>query len=280
MRFKPVSRKYLGVSALLASVSVTAGCSGGSEVDAPEASETSEAQAAAAEAPALPAAGSSTGGEGEGGVDTSQAAFDPVIFRAALAVAEAHVLAANDAYAAGKQQDAASMFAHPVGEVLADMEEPFAARGVAPFNDLFIDASQATLEGAAPGEVAQKTTQIRAAIRAAEVKAPASSLSEAQIAARVVADQIDRAAYMYPAAKTSDRYEAYLDGYGFYHAAQEAFLRSRDAIALEIPETEATLRESLDVIARAYPGALPPETLALDTSEVTAAASRALLAAN
>ena len=69
-------------------------------------------------------------GEGEGGVVVADAAEDPVVFIAALAVAEAHVIAARDAYALGEADSAAEMFAHPVSEVLLDMEPVFAARGV------------------------------------------------------------------------------------------------------------------------------------------------------
>jgi hypothetical protein len=45
------------------------------------------------------------GGEGEGGVAVADAAKDPVAYGIALAVAEAHVVAARDAYAAGKKEN-------------------------------------------------------------------------------------------------------------------------------------------------------------------------------
>ena len=67
------------------------------------------------------------GGEGEGGVAVADAFTSPVIYNSALAIAAAHVYAARDAHAAGQHEAAAEMFAHPVSEVLLDMEPVFEA---------------------------------------------------------------------------------------------------------------------------------------------------------
>ncbi|MEL6687015.1 MAG: hypothetical protein AAFP97_05285 [Pseudomonadota bacterium] len=87
------------------------------------------------------------GGEGEGGVSIDQAVTDPIVFLSALAITEAHIIAARDAHAAGKKNAAAEMFAHRVSEVLADIEPIFQARGVDEFNDLLLNASSAIFEG-------------------------------------------------------------------------------------------------------------------------------------
>ncbi|MEO1623495.1 MAG: hypothetical protein AAFU53_21035, partial [Cyanobacteria bacterium J06632_3] len=61
--------------------------------------------------------GEAGAGDGEGGVSAAEAAGDPVVYGAALAIVEAHAIAARDAYLAGKTDAAAEMFGHPVSEV-------------------------------------------------------------------------------------------------------------------------------------------------------------------
>ncbi len=231
-------------------------------------------------APVAPAPASSAAGsaEGEGGVDTAAAASDAVIFGSALAIAEAHVLAARDAYAAGRKNEAAGMFAHPVSEVLADMEGAFAARGVDPFQELFIDASTAVLDGESVAAVSVRTDAIIAALRAAETKAPVDGRSAAQIAKGVVSDQIDRAVDMYRLAASSGEYGPYLDGYGFYKAAQGAFERGRTGIEAEDGQAASAIKSALALLAGAYPGADEMADPATDIAALSAASSRVMLA--
>ncbi len=221
-----------------------------------------------------PAAGSA---EGEGGVDIAAAASDPVVFMSALAIAEAHVLAARDAYAAGKKEEAASMFAHPVSEVLADMEGAFKARGVEPFNELFIDASTAALAGESAGRIAARTDAIVAALILAAGKAPTDGRTAAAIAAGVASDEIDRAVDMYRLAAASGQYGPYLDGYGFYKAAQSAFARGKDAIDTANPEGSKAITAALTALAVAYPGADAPAAIDADIAALSAASSRVML---
>ncbi len=227
----------------------------------------------AAPAPAQPA-----GGEGEGGVDIAAAASDAVVFKSALAIAEAHVLAARDAYADGRKQEAAEMFAHPVGEVLADMEGAFAARGVETFNDLFIDASAGALAGETPEQIAARTAAIVAALNRAGEKAPPDGRSGSAVAAGVVSDQIDRAVDMYRLAAASGAYGSYLDGYGFYKAAQSAFARGKSAIETENPGAAAQIAAALTALGAAYPSAAAPATFSGDVAALSAASSRVMLA--
>lgn len=265
----------LGLAGALAG-SGLAGCAEEAPVDTD--SETAEMQPG-------PAGEGGEGGEageggetGEGGVDFDAAARDPVVYLTALAVAEAHAIAAYDAFLAGKTDPAAEMFGHPVSEVLADMDPVFAELGVADLKPRFNEASQAVLSGRADIEVNERYGAILAAIEEAGRKAPVSEASEAEIAARVASNMIDRAIAMYSEAQGSDRYEPYLDGYGFYRAAASAFEDAEPAILAAKPDLAAHIREALDLLGEAYPGAERPGTLALERGRLIAAGSRVTLA--
>jgi hypothetical protein len=247
------------------------------------AAEQAEAPAAAVADAAAPAEASedvaaAAAGEGEGGIAIDLAATDSVVYHTALAVAEAHVLAARDAYAAGEKDAAAEMFAHPVSEVLFDLQPVLEARGVADFSDMFSAASGAVLAGESVEQINQRTADILATLKAAAAKAPEDGRSATAIAAAVVADQAERAVNMYRGAAASGQYEPYLDGYGFYKTAEDVFARSGAAIEAADEEAAAALREVLALLGAAYPSAGRQAALGADQSALTVAASKALLA--
>lgn len=219
------------------------------------------------------------GGEGEGGVATADAAKDPVAYGIALAVAEAHVVAARDAYAAGKKDAAAEMFAHPVSEVLLDMDPAFAALGVADVKPLFTAASDAALAGKPAAEVNKAYDAIIAALRAAEAKAPKSDASAAKVSTAVVADMIERASAMYRQLPKNDAYEPYLDGYGFAAVAASAFAADSAAIKAENPAAHARITEALALLKQAYPGAARPAKLPAEPGALSGASAKVMLAA-
>ena len=222
--------------------------------------------------------GEAAGGEGEGGVAVGRADSDPVAYGIALAVTEAHVIAARDAFTAGKTAAAAEMFAHPAAEVLVEMDPVFAKLGVKDFKSLLTDASMAVVDGKGADEVGKRYDAIIAALRAAADKAPASNASEATIASGIIADQIERASAMYRTIAKDDRYEPYLDGYGFFKVAESAFAREGSAIKAANPDAHARITEALAVLGRAYPAATRPAQLAVQQGEVSAVSSRVMLA--
>lgn len=223
--------------------------------------------------------GEAAGGEGEGGVAVSDAATDPVAYGIALAVTEAHVVAARDAYVAGKQEAAAEMFAHPAAEVLVEMDPVFAKLGVADFKPLLTDASIAASEGKSTADVGKAYDKIIAALRGAATKAPDSGASDAKVALAIIADQIERSSAMYRSMAKDDRYEPYLDGYGFAKVAASAFATSGAAIKAENPAAHAHIIEALAVLKQAYPAATRPAKLAVEQGALSAASSRVMLAA-
>lgn len=225
---------------------------------------------------ATPAGGE---GEGEGGVAVADAATDPVAYGIALAVAEAHVIAARDAYAAGKKDAAAEMFAHPAAEVLVEMDPVFAKLGVKDFKPLLTDASAAVADGESAAEINKQYDAIIAALRGAAAKAPKSDAGEAAVATGIIADQIERASAMYRTAAKDDRYEPYLDGYGFFKVAQTGFARSGAAIKTANPDVHARINEALALLKQAYPAATRPAKLPVEQGALSAASSKVMLAA-
>tara|TARA_Y100000052_G_C2955549_1_gene89844 strand:+ start:11099 stop:11971 length:873 start_codon:yes stop_codon:yes gene_type:complete len=220
----------------------------------------------------------SGGGEGEGGVEIEKAATDPVVFRAALAITEAHIVAARDAYAVGEKQAAAEMFAHPVSEVLLDVGPYLRAQGVEEFDAMLTAAADAVFDGETEEQINARTEDIIATLREAAKKAPDDGSSEARIQAGVAADQIDRAAVMYGISGESDAYEPYLDGYGFMIAAEAAYEQEKAAINSELPEAAASIEAALELMKSAYPTVERPETLDKNPAALTAASSAILLA--
>lgn len=275
----------LGLGSALASATLAA-CSPAEQAEKPSAeAEVSEVapETEVAETEIAAPAGEGEGeggegGEGEGGVSISQAATDPIVYNAALAITEAHIIAARDAHALGETDAAAEMFAHPVSEVLFEMEEVFAARGVEDFSNLLTDASVAVINGADADEVAAKSDAIIATLRAAAEKAPDNGLSKTQIEAGVAADQIERAADMYRVAASDEAYEPYLDGYGFFKAGEAAFNQVSGDLATIDPEASAAITAALILLGDAYPSAVRPDTLDADISALTVAASTVVLA--
>lgn len=222
--------------------------------------------------------GEGAGGEGEGGVAIAQAASDPVVYLSALAITEAHIIAARDAHALGELDAAAEMFAHPVSEVLFDMQPIFEQLGVVDFSDQLTDTSAAIFAGESSEQIAVRAEGIIEALRDAALRAPASDASAASIAAGVAVDQIERAADMYRIALESDAYEPYLDGYGFYKAGEAVFLASAEAISEEDQAAASAIKDAIAKLEDAYPTAVRPDSLNADLPTLTVAASNAVLA--
>lgn len=278
MNFTPKRWTGLGLSAVL-----LASCGDSDQAaDTTPADDMPQAAADGADRPdEFGEAGEGEGGAGEGGeggIDIAMAASDPVVFLAGLAVVEAHVIAARDAFATGRVEAAAEMFAHPVSEVLVDMEPVLAQQGVEPFEELLIEASVQALDGATPEAVADSATTILEALNAAAAKAPDNGTGEGAIQARVAADQIERAIQQYQSAAGSEAYEPYLDGYGFYMTAAAIVERSGPLIEADNARAAAAIVGALDLLAKAYPGADRPARLDADQSALLAAGSRVLLA--
>ncbi len=171
------------------------------------------------------------------------------------------------------------MFAHPVSEVLVDMQKVFTARGVADFSEQLVNASGAVLDGESTAQIDKRYAAIIASLRAAAAKAPSGTADKAEVAGSIVADQIERAAAMYRQAAGGSDYEPYLDGYGFAQAAKTWFTASDADIKAAKPALHARIVDALALLDTAYPGAERPATLSADQRALAGASSRVMLAA-
>ncbi len=217
------------------------------------------------------------GEHGEGGVDPASAARDPAQFAIAMAVIEAHVRAAMDAAAIGEAEAAGEMFAHPVSEILIDLEPVLPQYGVDPMEDLLLDASGAALDGAPADEIRARADDLILRLRAARASAAEAGDDPARQAVRVIADQIDRATAQYRAANGSGAYGPYLDGYGFYRTAQAVLAETEADLAADDADLVAAITEALAQLGTAYPSAGMPDRLAADPATLTAANSEVQL---
>lgn len=276
MRAKFIYWTRLGLGAV--AVGSAAAC-GGTDAAQHESTEAAPVEAAAMKDLDLRQAVEGEGGEsGEGGIDADLAATDAIVFGQALAVAEAHIRAANDAYAAGEKDAATEMFGHPVGEVLADMEDVFAAQGVGDLTQMFLDASDAAYQGVSTEDLAARSKDMLEALEEASLKAPDDGRAAGIVAVSIVADQIERSANMYREAKESDRYEPYLDGYGFYKTAAATYETNKSAIAADAGSAVGAIEAVLGLLDTAYPSAGRGGTLDKNPAELAAASSRIQLA--
>ncbi|MBB3034879.1 hypothetical protein [Alteriqipengyuania lutimaris] len=215
------------------------------------------------------------GGEsGEGGVSAAEASSDPVAYGSALAVAEAHAVAARDAYAAGRTEEAMQMFVHPISEVLADLAPVFEQLGVDDLEPLFTQAAESVQAGESQEQVDARYEAIVEGLRSAATKAPEGEQSDAMIAAGIISDQISRANAMYRISTNTGQYDPYLDGYGFYKVAEGMFGRSRTQISSADGELADRIEASLELLGDAYPGAERPESSDVEQSELVAAHNR------
>ncbi len=269
----------LGLGLALAGGTLLTGC-GESPPD-----ETTVAETAPAIAPvASGEMGEGEGGEGgegeggEGGVDVAAARNDPVEYLSALAITRAHAIAARDAYAIGETSAAGEMFAHPVSEVLFQMEPVFGLREVEPFDALLLEASSAVFDGESVEQVNARTGKIFEALDRAAEKAPATDAAPGRVAAGVVADQVSRAIDLYRGASQSGAYEPYLDGYGYYLTAKALFERQEDLIRETSAEAAREMETAFALLETAFPTAARPQTLSGDASAMAVADAQIQLA--
>jgi hypothetical protein len=234
---------------------------------------------AAQPVPAIPPAPAAQGGEGgegggEGGIDPALAEHDPVEFLVAMDVIAAHYAAGHDIYRLGEAQAAGEMFAHPIAEVYADMEEVLTRLGVADFRAAMERASTLALDRAPTAEVERAVAAVRAALHGAEAHAPGIGATP-KVQAVVIADMADRAALQYAMAlREPDQLEPYLDGYGLYRAAADRAARAAPELrAANLGAVLEAIQGTLAALAVAYPTATRPARPA-DSAPVLAAAAR------
>lgn len=225
--------------------------------------------------------GGESGGGGEGGeagVDTARAAEDSVVFLTALDVIAAHYHAGLAAYLAGEHHAGAEMFAHPISEVYADLGDAVALLGVVDFGPDMTKASEIALANAPDAEVEAAAGRVFSALAAAEKRAPASTKTPLTIERAVLADMLNRAAMQYSVALGAENTEPYLDGFGFYTAANVRADKIAAALSQKDPAAATAVTEAREMLAKAYPAITRPDAPPAQPGAVLAAVSKAVLA--
>jgi hypothetical protein len=222
---------------------------------------------------------SGEGGEGgEAGINVEAAGKDPVEYGIALQVIAAHYHAGLAAYEDKEQEAGAQMFAHGLTEVYVEMEEVFKRLGVKDLGKKLEAAVEAATAKKPVAEVRRRVNAVYAALKAAEKKAPKSSLPSQAVKAQVAAEMIERAAAQYAVIQKDKTLEPYLDGLGFAIAARGQakdvlpWLRKKDG------QKEKALSKALALATEAYPGIKRPASPKVPVADLLAAASGAKLA--
>ncbi len=225
--------------------------------------------------------GAGEAGEGEEGpaFDAARAKDDPVVYLTAVEVAAAHYHAGRAAYAAGRQEEGAEMFAHGISEVYVDLKPALLAQGLADFQPLMDKAVELASAKAPPAEVDAAAVRVLEALQAAAGRPPASDLSAADIRRQVLAEVMNRAAHNYMIAARGVSRDAYLDGYGYRVAAEQ---RAPGVLADLAPgSTEAAdkIGQAVAALAKGYASIEKPATGDIAPGDLLVAVSKALLAA-
>jgi hypothetical protein len=116
-------------------------------------------------------------------------------------------------------------------------------------------------------------------LQAAAARAPETDRDAGSVAAEVAASQAERASVMYRAAVRSDTYEPYLDGYGYYRAAEAILVRDTATIRAANPEAFEKLKGAVAALASAYPSAGRQPALTVDAAALFETVSDAASAA-
>lgn len=218
------------------------------------------------------------GGEGgEGGINLETVGDDPAEYAIALQVIAAHYDAGLAAYAGGEREAGAQMFAHGLSEIYAVMEELFKKLGVATLGPT-LEAAVADAADKKPlKDIRRRVDNVRAALQDAGRRGPQDA-NPAGTRAYVVGELIERAAAQYSVALKDKTLEPYLDGLGFAIAVRREAAPVLASLRTTDKRAEATLRDALKAVQRAYPGIKRPANGAVSEAELLVAASRARLA--
>jgi hypothetical protein len=225
----------------------------------------------------------SAGGEGgEGGEAGASDLGTDEFYAFSLLIMRGHLRIGHELAEQGHWDAAYPHFLHPIPEGYEPIEADLARRGVPPFEDDLKALAQRVLKHDANGMEADYR-KVLAKIDAATARVDPSKLNSPAYVAKVATRLMRKAAAEYAESIEKGRIaeaHEYQDARGFlletgdYLQAHAATLRKADAAAFD--EMENARSEAL----RAMPTALPPSKPLVEPGIVSAAVSRAELAAS
>lgn len=224
--------------------------------------------------------GAGEAGEGEEGplFDAARVKEDPVVYLTAIEAAAAHYHAGRAAYAAGRPEEGAEMFAHGVSEVYVDLKPALLAQGVTDFQPLMDKAVELASSKAPAADVDAAAAQVLQALAAASEKQPPSELSAADVRRQVLTEMLNRASRNYMIASRGVSRDAYLDGYGYRLVVEQRAPAVIADVKASAPDTAERLQEAVAALSKGYAKIESPSTGELSASDLLVAVSKAMLA--
>lgn len=252
-------RIWLGIGVSLTVPLGFAVAAGTADPTVPDATTVPPLAAPLGEARADVAEGGELGEGGETGIDPERARHDALAFLTALAVIEAHYAAGLAAYEGGLQDAAAQLFAHPIAEILVELEPVLAERGAPDLGPAMERAAILAGQGAAIDAVRAAAADVRSTLEEAARRAPETSLSATALQARLVAELLQRTARQYYRFdRVHPDLEGWLDALGFFLVARARAERAQSAIAMHDPEVGSAIRRAIARIEPIFAGIEPP----------------------
>jgi hypothetical protein len=209
-------------------------------------------------------------------VDANRVAKDPVVYLSALDTIRAYFLAGQAAYQHNDLAAAGEMFLAPMEEVYVNLESVLLAQGVPTFGNAMINASDNAYLSEQQDETQAAITQVLDGLKAAETALPKSNQSQPSIQAQVLTDLLTRAATQYEAAfQDGSTNRTWLNGYGFYKAAEYRASIALPLMAQQKGKAHAAVLKALEILRQAYTTPVPPVIAPIRESEIVDAVKQA-----
>ncbi|MDF1747772.1 MAG: hypothetical protein P1V34_02750 [Alphaproteobacteria bacterium] len=209
-------------------------------------------------------------------VDQDLVAKDPVSYLTALDTIRAYFLAGQSAYQHNDLDAAGEMFVAPMTEVYVNLEPALLAQGVPTFGNAMIDASDNAYLPESRAETEAAITSVFDALTVAEKSLPKGGRSKESIQVEVLADLLTRAATQYNAAfEEGSSSRTWLNGYGFYKAAQHRASIALPLISQQKGDAHTALLKAMELLNQAYKSPTLPAIAPIKQEDVINAAKHA-----
>jgi hypothetical protein len=223
------------------------------------------------------------GGEGgEGGEAGASDVGTDEFYAFALLIMRGHLRIGHELAEQGHWEAAYPHFLHPIPEGYDPIEKDLARRGVPPFEDDLKALAQTVLKRDAKA-METDYRAVLAKIDAAAARVDAGKRASPAYVATVATRLMRKAAAEYAESiehgRVTEAHE-YQDARGFLLETGDYLKAHANALRAADAEGQRTLEASLAEALRAMPTALPPKTVLVEPGIVSAAVSRAELAAS
>ncbi len=190
-----------------------------------------------------------------------------------LGLMKGHLLVGKELIAAGKPEQAAPHFGHPVEELYIDIENQLNERGVKQFKNTLNSLNDLVVAGAKDtnkfNSMYQQTVQ---EIDTAISNLPGEERQKPEFVLQVINGLLDTAGAEYEAAIIDGKIVEiieYQDSRGFVNYAEILYENIADAMASKYSDIDGKIQANMTELKKAWPSALAPETAAMKPAEVS-----------